>query len=279
MFSGPETDKIAAAVNMAYYNSIGEENYPDVAPHVKHKVLRDLYSGLLLEVYKAASSQGTPRVLDLGSGHGDASLPFLKLGCEVTSVDISMNMLNALQKKSGANGHNIEIVCSDVFEALESMKMQNRRFDVIIACSFLHHVPDYLQLLRDAAAVMSDRGLFFLFQDPLRFDTIGKFTSIYGNLSHYSWRIFQGDVVPGIKRHLRRRRGVDESNPEDNTEYHYFRNGIDHEMVLNLFDELGFNCRIIRYFSTQSGLWQSIGCKMKLTNTFAVIAQANNRDM
>ena len=267
-------NEIAAIANEAFYDSANTEDYLGVAPHMKHKVLRDLYSELILEVFNAALMYRTPRVLDIGAGEGAASLPFLELGGKVTAIDISRGMLEALQHKCQARGHELEIVCSDVFEALKTMRKERRQFDIIAASSFLHHIPDYLQLMRDTLPLLSEQSLFFSFQDPLRFDSVGKTTKTFSNLTHYTWRVIKGDELGGIKRHFRRKHGADENNQEDYTEYHYFRNGVDQDAIRSLFDEFGYDCRIISYFSTQSDFWLSGGSMMKLTNTFAFVARS-----
>lgn len=268
-----EVIKAVASANAAFYDSENTRNYLKVAPHIKHPTLRNLYDELIGKVYDAASLFGDPRILDIGAGEGSATLPFLELGGWVTAIDSSPDMLDVLRCKCDAYGQHLETICEDVFDALESLRIQNRQYDIAVASSFLHHVPDYLGMIRALAPLLSEHGQFFSFQDPLRFDSVGRMTKAFANLTHYSWRVFQGDVIGGIRRHMRRKRGPDPENPDDETEYHYFRNGVDHDAIQEQFEEMGFDCQVVPYFSTQSGIGQRIGEALGLKCTFAILAR------
>lgn len=72
---------------------------------------------------------------------------------------------------------------------------------------------------------------------------------------------------------MRRKRGPDPDNPEDNTEYHYFRNGVDQDAIQEQFEEMGFDCRVVPYFSTQSRVGQRLGEALGLSCNFAILAR------
>lgn len=102
---------------------------------------------------------------------------------------------------------------------------------------------------------------------------MGKFTSLLTKTAYLSWRIFKGDVIGGMQRRIRRSRKVFlDDCPGDNIDYHAVREGVDQEAIAELFDSLGFQYRIIQYFSTQSRFWQPIGAAIDAKNTFAIIA-------
>lgn len=262
--------------NQAFYDSENARNYLSLAPHMKHPALRNLYGELVVEVYDAAAEHGVPRILDIGAGEGSAVLPWLQLGGEVTAVDISPDMMEALRRRCVEYGPKLETTCADICDALESLRNQGRQYDIATANSFLHHFPDYLGLIREVVPLLSGHGQFFSFQDPLWFDSIEWTTKAFSRLAHYSWRVFQPNVADGFRRYMRRRRNPDPDNPEDNAEYHYFRNGVDQDAIRALFEAMGFSCRIVRYFSTQSGLWQRVGDALGLECAFAVIARRND---
>lgn len=146
--------------------------------------------------------------------------------------------------------------------------------DIIVANSFLHHIPDYVGMITEATSLLTPWGQFFSFQDPLRYDSVGKPTMIFSTLAYFSWRFFKGDVLGGLKRRLRRRRGVYlEDSMHDNAEYHVTRNGVDQDAICRLFEDRGFDCNTVRYFSTQSRLFQAVGRALGVKNTVAVIAR------
>ena len=264
--------RVAALANISAYDPEGTRKYIDGAPHIKHASLRALYANLLVQVYDFAKEYtAVPRVLDLGAGEGSVTLPFLELGATVTAVDISSSQLNLLQSKCEHFSDRLEVRCEDVADTL---KRKDSNYDIIVANSFLHHIPDYLSMIREAITLLTPWGQFFSFQDPLRYDSVGKFTMIFSTLAYFSWRVFKGDVVGGFKRRLRRMRGIYlEDSIHDNAEYHVTRNGVDQDAICRLFEDCGFDCNIVRYFSTQSRLFQPIGSALVLKNTFAVIAR------
>jgi len=168
-YSTPNS-KAASIANAAHYNVLGEDD--PGAPHLVHESLRERYSGLVTDAYYfARRTTEAPEILDLGAGDGFATLSFLALGARVTAVDVSDKQLAALGERASHRA-NLSVVCQDVFEALTSIKELGRRFDVVVASSFLHHIPDYCQLLTEAVGVLRLRGEFLSFQDPLRYSTL-----------------------------------------------------------------------------------------------------------
>lgn len=268
-------NRVAALANMFTYDKDAAKKYIDGAPHIKHAILRNLYAKLLVKVFDYAEKHTeTPKVLDLGAGEGEVTLPFLELGASVTAVDISESQLESLCKKAAKHSEKLDVLCEDVNEAL---KNKSQTYDIVVANSFLHHIPDFLGMIEESLSLLSASGQFFSFQDPMRYDSIGKFNKKFTDVAYYSWRVMKGDLMGGVKRKLRRNKGVYlEESMHDNAEYHVVRNGVDQEAIEKLLNEKGFDCEIIQYFSTQSGLFQPIGRLLSVKNTFAVIARRKN---
>lgn len=264
-------NKIAALANIVAYNSELTKDYIDGAPHIKHASLRRLYGEMLVRVFDEAKKHNTvPRVLDIGAGEGSVTIAFLELGARVVATDISHSQLTSLQKKCERFGSMLEVQCEDISDTI---KNNTGSFDIIVASSFLHHVPDYLSMIEKLLTMLSPNGQFFSFQDPIRYDSLRKPTLLFSNLAYYSWRVFKGDLVGGLKRWARRSRGIYlEDCAYDNAEYHVGRNGVDQDAISSLFLKNGFACQIVLYFSTQSRFLQLLGDLLNIKNTFAVIA-------
>lgn len=265
-------NKIAALANLSAYDEDGSSSYIDGAPHIKHRSLRILYGQLVIQVFdRARKYNKIPIVLDLGAGEGSVTLPFLELGAKVVAVDSSASQLKTLQSKCERFGDMLEIRCEDVHEILKNKQV---KYDIVVANSFLHHVPDYLTMIKEATTILNPHGQFFSFQDPLRYDSLGKFTMLFSTLVYFWWRGFRGDLIGGVKRRIRRARGIYlEGSVHDNAEYHVTRNGVDQVAICRLLDESGFDCEILPYFSAHSYIFQPIGAALNLKNTFGVIAQ------
>lgn len=269
-----EANKIASIANDAAYGLKDPKAYRP--PHIKHAELRNLYGQLVQRVFaEAAKHHKAPRVLDLGAGEGSVTFPFLELGARVVAVDISSRQLEELREKCDRYSGLLETRCEDVNETLANASHET--YDIIAANSFLHHIPDYLSLIRDAVGMLSPSGIFFSFQDPLRYDSVGTFTRAFTDMAYASWRLSlgsRGDFIGGIRRRLRRRKGIYLADcVQDNAEYHITRNGVDQDGIRKLLDQCGFDCDIVTYFSTQSRIFQPIGSKLGVKNMFAVIAK------
>lgn len=262
-------DKISASrENREMYDSMELKDYIDGAPHLKHKKLRKLYIEFANKIV-ANSKKNNNSVLDIGAGEGTTTNCFLSLGSKVTAVDISQNQLDSLKKRCFQYGDKLQVICEDVNDTVK----RNEQYDIITINSFLHHIPNYCNLLQQASNLLKQNGQIFTWQDPIRYDTLNKFTSLFSKIAYFSWRIRKGDIIAGIKRRIRRSKGVYLDNVYDNAEYHVTRNGVDQDAIQKLFKDMGFNVEIIEYFSTQSAFWQCIGDLFKIKNTFGIVAQ------
>jgi 2-polyprenyl-3-methyl-5-hydroxy-6-metoxy-1,4-benzoquinol methylase len=260
-----------AQANRQIYDSAGVQRYVEGAPHIKHASLRQLYADTLVEVFQRAQlNSPMPRVLDLGAGDGSVTLPLLELGAHVTAVDISPDQVSALEKRCSQYADRLMVRCEDISLFLAS---RPGAFDIVVMNFFLHHIPDYIAMLRYVIPVMSKNGQFFSFQDPLLYSSQSPIERFYDKAAYGAWRLARGDVWGGLKRWIRRARGVYlADSPHDNSEYHVLRDGVDHQAISGLFESNGYTCRIIRYFSTQSRVFQTLGAMAKMKNTFAIVA-------
>ena len=90
------------------------------APHLSHAREWELYTQLVLRVFRAARQHSeAPRILDLGAGGGSATIPFLDLGARVTAVDISESQLEPLRGRCGRFGSRLEVRQVEVTEILD----------------------------------------------------------------------------------------------------------------------------------------------------------------
>ncbi|HEY4363756.1 MAG TPA: class I SAM-dependent methyltransferase [Bryobacteraceae bacterium] len=258
------------AINSSYFDGLSAHQFASGSPHMAHASLRALWRQLVRSVYSAAADNiNVPKVLDLGAGDGFASLAFLEQGASVTAVDSSVEPLRRLWQY-GAGSNRLTIREQSVEDYLQE---NHGKFDIAVASSLLHHVPDYLAVVSKMAALTEQRGQILLFQDPLRYDTQGYFTRGFAFISYFFWRMLQPDLGGGIRRRLRRMRGVYlDDCPQDQVEYHVVRNGVDQDAIVNLLRARGFEVKIIQYWSQQSGLFQALGTRLGLTNSFAIHA-------
>lgn len=272
--ASPSADRIAGRANVTVYEDLDSADYLDGAPHLKHATIRALYSRLADEAMMRTGGGAVCRVLDLGAGEGSATLQFLSAGAQVTAVDSSARQLRALEHRAGPYRSSLRVRHGDVFEVLAAERTVRAQYDIVVANSFLHHIPDYSRVIQEATALLSPQGVFFSFQDLLRFSSIGLFARAFSNLAYFSWRVARPDAVRGIGRRLRRLAGIYyEDSAEDNAEYHVVRDGVDQDAIRRQLEAAGMEVRVERYYSTQSPMWQSLGDRLGVQNTFAIMAQ------
>ncbi|MCA8982826.1 MAG: class I SAM-dependent methyltransferase [Planctomycetaceae bacterium] len=104
----------------------------------------------------------TATVLDLGTG--TALIPLLLLqrepGLRVTAVDRSAAMLRMAARHACRFGQQerLDLVEADVCR----LPFADRSFDMVLSNSLLHHLPEPVRCLREAARVLRPGGMLFL---------------------------------------------------------------------------------------------------------------------
>jgi 2-polyprenyl-3-methyl-5-hydroxy-6-metoxy-1,4-benzoquinol methylase len=265
----------AVAMNQEHFRDKQGAALVEGSPHLKHATVRELCGDIVTEVHGRLTPRAVPiRVLDMGAGDGVLTLQFLNLGAHVVAADASDELLSDLQKRGASFRDALTIMSGDIFALLDQLAERGMKFDVIGASSFLHHIPDYLELCRRALKLLAPGGIFFTLQDPLRYDTLSRSTYFFDRISYFGWRSTQGDYVRGLKTRCRRLMGVYRDDlAADTAEYHVVRNGVDQIALKKLFEKAGLRCEIRPYWSTQSTVFQKLGDRMHVRNTFGLIAQ------
>jgi ubiquinone/menaquinone biosynthesis C-methylase UbiE len=96
----------------------------------------------------AAGITSGDRVLDVGAGSGNASLPAAELGAETVASDLTPELLEAGQRDAEARGLQLAWQQADA----EALPFEDNSFDVVISCLGVmfapHHQPAADELLR-----------------------------------------------------------------------------------------------------------------------------------
>lgn len=260
--------------NKRYYDALPLGEYSSTAPHLRHESIRRLYGEMVEKAFDGCKdSEGRARVLDLGAGDGVATASFLKLGAEVLAVDVSERQLEQLRATCAGLPGKLTIRCTDIDTILEECA----QFDVIVANSLLHHIPDYLDLILRCIPRISDSGVFFSFQDPMWRASLSRRDATVSWVAYVLWRIFQGDVTAGIGRRLRRMAGIySPDSLHDNVEYHAIRDGVNQDGIAQALICRGFMCETVRYCSLHSDKAQFFGEWLGIRNTFGMVAMKSS---
>jgi 2-polyprenyl-3-methyl-5-hydroxy-6-metoxy-1,4-benzoquinol methylase len=107
------------------------------------------------------------RVLDLGSGLGEAAVYFALRGARVTATDISPEMCALARRAGQEHGGEIEAVATPV----ERLDVPAESFDVVYGANLLHHVADIDSTLAAVRRALRPGGRCF-FWDPLAYNPV-----------------------------------------------------------------------------------------------------------
>jgi ubiquinone/menaquinone biosynthesis C-methylase UbiE len=105
-----------------------------------------------------AGADGAVRALDVGCGTGNHTRHQLDSGARVTSADLSPGLLAEVRRRFGPTGR-VEL---QQLNGTDLRPMEDEAFDLVITYSVLHHVPDYLALVREMVRVTRPGGVIVI---------------------------------------------------------------------------------------------------------------------
>jgi len=106
-------------------------------------------------------------LLDVGCGLGESSVVFAELGADVTSNDLSSEMLALTTSLAGKRGLSVK-TCHGPAEDLE---LPSESFDVVYAANVVHHLSDVEAFYKGILRLLKPGGLFIAW-DPVRYNPV-----------------------------------------------------------------------------------------------------------
>jgi SAM-dependent methyltransferase len=103
------------------------------------------------------------RVLEMGCGWGNLTLPLAMLGCEVTVIDVEPRYIRIVEDRLSRNKLSVRSIHSP-FLGIESF---SEKFDLILFSASFHHCHDHLKLLRLVHERLEPGGRLALCGEPL----------------------------------------------------------------------------------------------------------------
>jgi len=107
------------------------------------------------------------KALDVGAGTGNLTGKLLHMNYDVTAVDISKEMCEILKKKykNFLKDKKLRIINSKV----EDTNFNRDEFDLITCYSVLHHLPNYVNVIRKLSISLKKGGIMYLDHEPSPF--------------------------------------------------------------------------------------------------------------
>jgi len=94
------------------------------------------------------------KVLDVGCGTGNFSIKLARLGCVVTGIDISKEMLSVAAEKARMEGFKVDFQSMDV----TAMKFADESFDIVISMAALEFMKDHSDAIDEMFRVLKKGG-------------------------------------------------------------------------------------------------------------------------
>jgi len=245
-------------------------DYLNESPHLKHRHLYDgLTSGVARSIEASRSTGSALEVLEIGAGDGSITEALLARGYAVTATDMSSESIESMKRR-----FRFDERFRAVLDPGDLSALAGARFDAVLFAAVLHHIPDYISSVEDAAGShLREGGSLISIQDPLWYPRMEARTKRVSDAAYMSWRLTQGELLRGVKTRLRRRfRGLSEEAAGDAVEYHVVRDGVDETAISSLLRERFAEVETLCYWSTQGRLQQRLGERLALLNTFAIFA-------
>jgi SAM-dependent methyltransferase len=255
-----------------------KHDYVVGSPHLRHQVLLERVVDVITEViHRVDSRQGTCAVLEVGAGHGTFTESALAAGARVTVTEMSQSSAEYLQRKFVDNPLVTVVYDKDGEEAFQ----RQSQYDVVLFIGVLHHIPDYLDVVRRMTdELVRPGGAIVAYQDPLWYPRQSRVARVASLASYFAWRLMQGELRRGLGTRWRRLRGqLDESRGSDMVEYHVVRDGVDDEALRTMLARNFDTVEVDAYWSTQSATLQTLGTGRFPPNTFGIVARDRKADI
>ena len=91
---------------------------------------------LFTDIIQFSAIDKTKRALEIGIGTGQATLPFLKTGCDLTAIEIGDKLAQYSRGKFATYEH-FKVLNQD----FESVSLEDNSYDLIYSASAFHWIP------------------------------------------------------------------------------------------------------------------------------------------
>jgi len=107
------------------------------------------------------------KLLDLGAGLGESSVYFALQGAQVTTVDISPQMVETALSL----GRKFGVSLDGIVSSAEDLKLPESTYDIIYVANTIHHVHNRPALFEQMSLALKPGGMFFSY-DPLGYNPL-----------------------------------------------------------------------------------------------------------
>ncbi len=132
-----------------------EQIHGDIFSAIEQERLR---KHLLLAIKYLKTSSPQKEALDFGCGTGNLTQHLIALGFHVVSADISEKFLTFIKQKYNHTGKSETLKIN----GQDLSNIEDNIFDLVATYSVLHHVPDYLRIIKEMVRVIKPGGIIYI---------------------------------------------------------------------------------------------------------------------
>ncbi|MEN9337872.1 MAG: hypothetical protein RIQ41_186 [Candidatus Parcubacteria bacterium] len=143
--------------NIRVHNKIAKQ-YEKIHGEIynTHEQVR-LKSALLQALQEVRTNSSHLTVLDFGCGAGNLTQHLTDAGASVIAADVSQGFLDLVASRTYA-----QEVRTFLVNGVDLAGIQDGSVDMVAMYSVLHHVPDYLSLMKEFARVLKNGGVLYI---------------------------------------------------------------------------------------------------------------------
>jgi ubiquinone/menaquinone biosynthesis C-methylase UbiE len=141
---------------------------------------------------KAVKTNTKPlKALDYGCGSGNLTRHLIELGLQTISADISEGFLSLIKRNFSQTGLSRTLAIN----GKDLSNVSSNEFDIVAIYSVLHHVPDYLFIVKEMARVTKPGGVIYIDHEVIE--------SYYQRPKEYVEFLQKARPAVNLKRYLR----------------------------------------------------------------------------
>jgi len=146
-------------VEPEYYKGADAAGYEHAHGDIFNTIEQQRLHGMLREAVQSVQTGAqSVRALDFGCGSGNLTRHLIELGAYTVSADLSDDFLEDIRRKFSATGRSETLKLNGT----DLSNVPDVHFDLVATYSVLHHVPDYLAIVREMCRVVKPGGVVYL---------------------------------------------------------------------------------------------------------------------
>ena len=130
-------------------------------------------SGLFADLATLAGLGPQSRVLEIGPGTGQATVPLAQLGCSILAVELGAEMA-AVARKNLSSFPKVEVVVS----MFEEWPLPEQKFDLVVSSNAFHWIDENLRTSKAADALRGGGALAIISIHHIRSGTVAFFDEV-----------------------------------------------------------------------------------------------------